>query len=116
MPRIGGATQLWMNGLYESLCIIIIFPIIVYIGASGILHPNEDKICKFLGDISYPLYMTHYVLVYFYVAWISNHKGITLADAWPIALLTFGSALVLAAISLKIYDEPVRKWLHQKLG
>ncbi|RYG59560.1 acyltransferase, partial [bacterium] len=68
-----------------------------------------------LGDLSYPLYMTHYVLVYFYVAWISNHKGITLAQAWPYALLTFSGALVLAVASLKLFDEPVRAWLRKRL-
>jgi peptidoglycan/LPS O-acetylase OafA/YrhL len=79
MPRIGGAQHLWMNGLYEAFCIIIVFPIIVYIGSSGIVHNQlEEKICKLLRDLSYPLYMTHYVLVYFYVAWVSNHKGVTL--------------------------------------
>lgn len=116
MPRIGGAEHLWMNGLYEGFCIIIVFPLIVYIGASGVVHnPTEDKICKFLGDLSYPLYMTHYVLLYFYVAWVSNHKGITLWQAWPHALLTFSGAIVLAYASLKFYDEPVRAWLRKKL-
>ncbi|WP_373564942.1 acyltransferase family protein [Sphingobacterium sp. E70] len=28
MPRIGGAENLWMNGVYESICIIIIFPLL----------------------------------------------------------------------------------------
>ncbi|TRX27808.1 acyltransferase [Flavobacterium franklandianum] len=116
MPRIGGAEHLWMNGLYEAFCIIIVFPLIVYIGASGVVHSHrEDKICKFLGNISYPLYITHYVLVYFYVAWVSNHKGITLSQAWPYALLTFSGAIVLAYASLKLYDEPVRAWLRKKL-
>ena len=116
MPRIGGADHVWMNGLYESFCIIIVFPLIVYIGASGITHnQTEEKICKFLGDLSYPLYMTHYVLVYFYVAWVSNHSGITLSEAWPYALLTFSGAILLAYASLKLYDEPVRKWLRKKL-
>jgi peptidoglycan/LPS O-acetylase OafA/YrhL len=116
MPRIGGAEHLWMNGLYEAFCIIIIFPLIVYIGAGGMVHhPTEDKICKFLGDLSYPLYMTHYVLVYFYVAWVSNHSGITLLQALPYALLTFFGAIVLATASLKLYDEPVRAWLRNKL-
>src|SRR5476651_1484733 len=32
MPRIGGPEHLWMNGLYESFCIIILFPLIVSIG------------------------------------------------------------------------------------
>ena len=82
MPRVGGAEHLWMNGVYESLCIIFIFPLIVYLGASGVIHtPTERRICKFLGELSYPLYLVHYPLVYFYVAWISNHKGITIAQA-----------------------------------
>ncbi len=116
MPRIGGAEHLWMNGLFEAFCIIIVFPLIVYIGASGVVrNQTEDKICKFLGNLSYPLYMTHYVLVYFYVAWVSNHSGITLSQAWPYALLTFSGAIVLAYASLKLYDEPVRAWLRKKL-
>ena len=116
MPRIGGANHFWMNGLYEAFCIIIVFPLIVYIGASGrVSSETEDKICKFLGALSYPLYITHYVLVYFYVAWVSNHSGITLWQTWPYALLTFSGAIVLAYASLQLYDEPVRVWLRKKL-
>lgn len=116
MPRIGGEEHLWMNGLYDAFCIIFVFPLIVYIGASGVMHnKTENKICKFLGDLSYPLYMTHYVLVYFYVAWVSNHSGITLGQAWPYALLTFTGAIVLAYASLKLFDEPVRAWLRRKM-
>jgi peptidoglycan/LPS O-acetylase OafA/YrhL len=115
MPRIGGAEHLWVNGLYEAFCIIIVFPLIVYIGASGVVHNQmENKICTFLGDLSYPLYMTHYVLVYFYVAWVSNHSGITLSQVWPYALLTFSGAIVLAYASLKLFDEPVRAWLRKR--
>jgi peptidoglycan/LPS O-acetylase OafA/YrhL len=116
MPRIGGAEQLWMNGLYEAFCIIVVFPVVVYMGASGVVRSQtEGKICSFLGNLSYPLYMTHYVLVYFYVAWVSNHKGITVGQAWPYALLTFSGAIVLAYASLKWYDEPLRAWLRKKL-
>ncbi len=116
MPRIGGATHLWLNGLFEAFCIIIVFPLIVYLGASGVVRgQTEDRICKFLGNLSYPLYMTHYVLVYFYVAWVSNHSGITLRQAWPHALLTFSGTIVLAYASSKLFDEPVRAWLRKKL-
>ncbi|HUQ97757.1 MAG TPA: acyltransferase [Chitinophagaceae bacterium] len=116
MPRIGGVQRLWMNGLYEAFCIIVVFPLIVYIGASGVVSAKQEaKICAFFGALSYPLYMTHYVLLYFYVAWLSNHKGITLGQAWPYALLIFASAIALAYASLKWYDEPVRAWLRKKL-
>lgn len=116
MPRIGGADHLWMNGLYEAICIIIVFPVIVLIGAGAQINTDGGhKICKFLGDISYPLYITHYTLVYFYVGWVSNHKGITMAQSWPYALTTFSAAIVLAYASLKLFDEPVRAWLRKTL-
>ena len=116
MPRIGGASYLWLNGLYEAFCIIIVFPLIVYIGIGGAVRsPTGMKICKFLGDLSYPLYMTHYVLVYFYVAWVINHKGVILVQALPYALLTFSGAIVLAYVSSKWYDEPARALLRKKL-
>ncbi|MGN7782908.1 acyltransferase family protein [Niabella sp. 22666] len=117
MPRIGGADHLWINGIYESVCIIFIFPLIVYMGASGVLHSQrEHQICKFLGDISYPLYLVHYPIVYFYVAWINDNKGTSLAQAWPYALLILTGSIILAYASLKWYDEPVRKWLRKKWG
>jgi peptidoglycan/LPS O-acetylase OafA/YrhL len=116
MPRIGDAKQVWMNGIYESICIIFVFPLIVYLGASGLMKSQvENKICKFLGDISYPLYLVHYPIVYFYVAWISNQKGVALAQAWPYALLILVGSVILAYAALKWYDEPVRKWLKRKL-
>ncbi|MET4081942.1 peptidoglycan/LPS O-acetylase OafA/YrhL [Pedobacter sp. UYP30] len=117
MPRIGGAEHMWMNGIYDAVCIIIVFPLIVYLGASGLMKTQrENKLCKFLGELSYPLYMVHYPLVYFYVAWISDNEGITLAQAWPYALLILIGSIGLAYATLKWYDEPVRKWLKKKLA
>lgn len=49
--------------------------------------------------------MVHYPLVYFYVAWISNNKGITMGQAWPYALLILIGGIVLAYVSVKWYDE-----------
>jgi peptidoglycan/LPS O-acetylase OafA/YrhL len=117
MPRLGGAEHVWLNGVYEAFCIILIFPLLVYVGASGVVHTRtESRLCKFLGDISYPLYLVHYPLVYFYVAWISNHKGMTFGQAWPYALLILLGGILLAYASLKWYDEPVRHWLRTKWG
>lgn len=117
MPRIGGADHVWLNGVYEAVAIILLFPLIVYLGASGVLQSQaEGRLCKFLGEISYPLYLVHYPLVYFYVAWISKHKGVTLGQAWPYALSILLGSIGLAYVSLKWYDEPVRHWLRTKLG
>ncbi len=115
MPRIGGSEHLWMNGLYDSLSIIIIFPLIVFLGASGeVTGKYSTKICKFLGDISYPIYITHYPLIYIYTGWVANNKP-SFQEALPFALLTFTGAILLAYTCLKLYDEPVRLRLKQKM-
>ena len=117
MPRIGGDDMLWANGLYESFSIILLFPLIVYMGASGTIENKfSARVCKFLGELSYPIYITHYPLIYMYTAWVSNHHHIKFQQAWPVALLTLGSAIALAWACLKWYDEPVREWLRKKMS
>ncbi|HEY8402675.1 MAG TPA: acyltransferase [Cytophagaceae bacterium] len=114
MPRIGGSENVWMNGIYDAFCIIIIFPLIVWMGASGELtNPLSAKVCKFLGDISYPIYITHYPFIYAYTAWVVDNK-ISLREGWPMGLLVFISSIVLAYVCLKFYDEPVRAWLKRR--
>jgi peptidoglycan/LPS O-acetylase OafA/YrhL len=111
IPRIGGAEHLWMNGLYDSLSIIFIFPMIVYLGASGELKGKfATKICKFLGGISYPIYIIHYPLIYIFTAWVVDKK-VPMLDAWPAALLLLVSSIAIAYAGLQLYDLPVRKWL-----
>jgi peptidoglycan/LPS O-acetylase OafA/YrhL len=115
IPRIGGSTHLWMNGLYEALIIIFIFPLIVYIGASGnVKGKYANGLCKFLGDISYPIYIIHYPLIYIYTTWVRDNK-VSLREGWPFGSLVFISAIIIAYICLKFYDEPVRSWLKRKI-
>ena len=114
IPRIGDENTLWMNGIYESAAIILVFPLIVYLGASGNpLGKFSAKVCKFLGDISYPIYITHYPLIYTYTAWVQDHK-IPFREALPTGILVWVSSVVLAYLCLKFYDEPVRAWLSKK--
>lgn len=116
MPRIGGSTHLWMNGLYDSLSIILIFPLIVWLGAGGVLSGRlATRACDFLGSVSYPLYITHYPLIYIYTGWVATHK-ITIRQGFPYALLLLVSAIFIAWACLKFYDEPVRRWLGKKLA
>jgi peptidoglycan/LPS O-acetylase OafA/YrhL len=114
IPRIGGEEHLWANGLYDAFCIILLFPLIVYMGASGqVKGKYSSRICTFLGDISYPVYITHYPLVYIYTGWVAD-ANIPLSEAWPVALLTLASSLALAYACLKWYDLPVRRRLQEK--
>ena len=115
-PRVGDENHVWMNGVYESMCIILVFPLIVYLGAGGEAKGKfASSLCKFLGDISYPIYITHYAFIYIYTAWVYKNKP-ALATAFPYALLTFSTCIIVAYACLKLYDEPVRRWLSKKIA
>ncbi|KAF2331313.1 acyltransferase family protein [Flavobacterium daemonense] len=116
LPRFGDENSLWINGLYESFCIILVFPLIVAIGAGGqIKNAFSAKICKLLGDISYSIYITHYPLIYWYTAWVVDNK-VSLEDGFLPGITLLVAAIVLAFVCLKLYDEPVRNWLQKKVG
>ncbi|HHU97319.1 MAG: acyltransferase [Bacteroidota bacterium] len=113
-PYIGGPDSLWMNGLYDAVCTIAIFPALVYLGASGKTSSKApEQLCRFLGDISYPLYMVHYPLMYLFYAWIWKN-GFTFGQTWMVAVGLFVGNIVLAYLLLKVYDEPVRRLLAKR--
>ena len=116
MPHVGGADRLWLNGLYDSVCVILIFPLLVWLGASGKATDNgTSRICKFCGDISYPVYVVHYPFMYLFYAWLwDGEEKIPFSQAWPAALLVFFGSIALTYLILKVYDEPVRRWLARR--
>ena len=115
VPYLEGMKPLCMNGVYEAFCVIVAFPIILWIGASGTTTDVQStKICKFLGDISYPVYVIHYPLMYLFYAWLIENKLYTLGETWHVAVCVFVLSIVLAYLCLKLYDEPVRKYLAKR--
>jgi len=116
MPRIGGSENVWANGIYESVVIILFFPLIIFLGASGEIKSKfSSRVCKFFGDISYPIYITHYPIIYIYTAWVVDNK-MPVSEAYPIGIVTFLSCVALGYGCLKLYDIPVRKWINTKLA
>lgn len=115
VPYLEGLEPLCMNGVYEAFCVIVAFPIILWIGASGTTTDVQStKICKFLGDISYPVYVIHYPLMYLFYVWLIENKLYTLGETWHVAVCVFVLSIVLAYLSLKLYDEPIRKYLAKR--
>ena len=114
IPRLCGNDKLWLNGLYESFVIIIVFPLIIYLGAIGkVAGKFTNTACVFMGNISYPLYITHFPLMCVFYAWVVNNNVPLQTGVWAIIALTLVS-ICLAYFWLKVYDEPVRKWLTKK--
>ncbi len=110
-PRVGGYENVWVNGLFDSSTVVILFPLIIYLGALGeVKGAFTQKVCTFLGNISYPLYITHFPLICIYNAWVKNHN-IPIAQGVPVGILLVILTIVMAYTFLKLYDVPIRKWL-----
>lgn len=114
MPHIGSVFEPWVDGGYQALVILLLFPLIVAMGAgSRVTGSRSVAVCTFLGEISYPLYITHYPLVYMQWAWAANNPDAPLGTKIFVGVSIFTIALGLAWGSLKLYDLPVRKWLRR---
>ena len=112
VPRLGGETTLWANGLYEAFCLLVAFPLIVWLGSGCHAEsPCEARVGAFLGDLSYPLYITHFPILYSYTAFVANRGLRTLAQAWPYALCALLVAIVFAALTFRFVDVPLRRRL-----
>ena len=126
MPRVGAAPAfdavtktfdqggVLYNGIYEAVCILLIFPLLVMMGAgSQIRGVKSLKICKFFGELSYPLYITHYPLIYMQMAWTASHPEAPVWQHVMMSVCVFFMAIFLAWALLKLFDEPIRKWLTE---
>ena len=115
MPRIGGTANMWMNGAYEALIILVLFPLVVAVGAGSHVTGRSMRVCKLLGEISYPLYVTHFPLVYLQKSWYYYHPDAPFSQHVFIGISVFCMAVFTAWAAYKLYDLPVRTWLRRKL-
>ena len=114
VPYIASEGVVNLNCLYEYVCIAFVFPLIVWLGACGSSKGATSKVNRLLGDISYPLYIVHYPIMYVFYAWLIEKHIYTLGSCLGMALLVVAASIILAFLCLKLYDEPVRRWLSRR--
>ncbi len=113
MPKFDGGGNI-IDGAYQLACVLILFPIILVIGAgSKVTGKMSTKVCKFLGDISFPLYITHYPVLYMHMSWAQRHLDLPVSTHVFVAITTTILVIMIAWASLKLYDIPVRAWLKE---
>lgn len=115
VPYIPGNSPVCWNGVFEAVCIVIIFPVLLWAGASD--HPGSAKeaaLCSFLGDISYPLYIVHYPLFYLFYSWLIRTETYSITQCWPQTIATVAGSIALAWIALRFYDMPIRAFLTRR--
>jgi peptidoglycan/LPS O-acetylase OafA/YrhL len=98
---------------YHIFCVLVVFPLIVAVGAGATSAGRLAGLCRFSGQLSYPLYLVHFPFTAIFGHWVSA----THPPQWQIglamaALIVF--LLALAWVALRFYDEPVRTWLNAR--
>lgn len=113
MPCIGGKVGV-ADGLYQCLAVWFLFPLIVLAGAGGNMTKEwTAKLCRFLGDISYPLYIVHYPVAMMQFRWIRNYPDAPMWMHIGVFISVYVISIALAYGALKTFDEPVRAWLKK---
>ncbi|MCY1535605.1 Acyltransferase family protein [compost metagenome] len=101
------------NWLTESLVVLFYFPLLIALGAGAKLNTGLKKICVFSGKISYPLYMSHYAVLWMFGNYYNSYKPdtqqLTIIIIAAVILLTIAAYLIMI-----FYDKPVRKYLSDK--
>jgi peptidoglycan/LPS O-acetylase OafA/YrhL len=108
MPYAQGA---WIR---EAAVTIVGFPLLVALGAGAQVPPATDRLCRLSGDLSYPLYMTHYAVIWIWGDYADRHHLGSVA-LWSAIALGVCIMVALAWAVLKLYDQPVRRYLHARL-
>jgi peptidoglycan/LPS O-acetylase OafA/YrhL len=101
------------NWLTEVLVVLFIFPLVVSLGAGSGLSSQWKKVCRFSGNISYPLYMTHYAAIWIFGNYYTSKKPPV--EDLPYFIIPGIIIMVLIAyVVMVFYDIPVRRYLTKK--
>ncbi len=98
------------NWLVEAIIVIVYFPFIIALGAGTHVNRTVAHICRFLGNLSYPLYMTHYCVIWAFGAYLQS----AYFDPNRIGYVIVGGTLILIGFGyfiMRFVDTPIRKKL-----
>jgi len=101
------------NWLSEPLIVLFYFPLLIALGAGASLSGSLKKLCAFSGNISYPLYMTHYAVLWMFGNYYTSRHPVGL----QLSLIIIGGVVFLVGAAyfvMVIYDIPLRKYLNNK--
>lgn len=103
-----------LNWIIDPLIVLFYFPFLVSLGAGAGLTPSFENICKFSGEMSYPLYMIHYPFLWLFFSYVEVKKPdmSQMEIIIPIATVL----LVGMAYFIMVYlDIPLRNYLKDRM-
>lgn len=102
------------NWIAEPLVVLFYFPLLIALGAGAELKDSVKKICVFSGQISYPLYMTHYAFIWMFGHYFTTFKPDS-AQLLGVIISSIIGMIGFAYLAMRLYDVPVRRWLSKRV-
>lgn len=103
-----------INQYTDAVTVLLYFPLLVALGAGAQVAPGMVWLCKFSGNISYPLYMTHYPFIWIFFSYNTIKKP---PMSWLEVLIPVCVLLLIgwAYLIMITIDIPLRRYLTRKL-
>jgi len=86
---------------YDLLAIIFVLPAMVALGANVAGQGRMSGVWRFLGELSYPVYVIH-------------EPVLRALFRWHSAALAGAGAIAVSYALMVLYDTPVRRWLRKR--
>jgi peptidoglycan/LPS O-acetylase OafA/YrhL len=96
------------------MLVIVYFPFLIALGAGARTNAASARICKFSGDISYPLYMTHYPFLWIVYSYIEVRKP-TIPQLTILTVVGTILLIINAYLIMRFLDIPIRNYLKKSL-
>ncbi len=100
------------GAIYDLGCALFVYPALLFCGAR--VEAPWTGALRFLGNLSYPLYVIHGPLLYLVgglaVKYASQSQATRLASGMAVVLVV----AVIAVVADHLYDRPVRNWLAKR--
>ncbi|SER33981.1 acyltransferase family protein [Pedobacter rhizosphaerae] len=100
------------NAVVDILLVLFYFPFLIALGAGAQLKKRFSKICKWSGEISYPLYVIHYPFIWLFMSYVEQTKPNMQQMS---GMIIFGVlALITLAYGILVFvDIPIRNYLKK---
>lgn len=99
--------------VFDPAMVVLAFPAVLVLALQGELVGAARRFGLFVGDVSYPLYVTHFPIMQLFLYAVGPRKltGPALALVLAAELATIAAV---AVIVLLFFDRPVRVWLRRR--
>lgn len=101
------------NWIVEPLIVMFILPLIVSLGAGTTAATRfSEKFAKISGEISYPLYMTHYPFIWIFLTYVITREPSS-SILWILVPAAVIILVLFAWLVYKYVDLPIRNYLNK---